>query len=158
MAFLSVFSVVMTSVLALGGESAAKLYFPHYVSASLINLGFIARIEIVLDVLYFILLNIKIIYCLYCVCWGIGYLIKGENGMSRYMRLSVRVCVCGAACLSALIFKSTSEFFVYLSYLRLWGALFFLLPVGLWVAVEIIEKRGRINTEIVGQTVSEEEG
>ncbi len=145
-AFLCLLVTVLNSLLVIGGEALNKLYFPHYVTVSLINLGFVARLETVVDILYFIALNVKIAFSLYCAAKGFVYRFNRIKVLESYTKyINIGVCLI-CAVVAAFGFDSIRKFFAYIEFYRYGGPFMILILLGLWITTEIVARRGRINS------------
>jgi len=143
---------VITSILVLGGDIMSKLYFPHYISASLLSIGSVSRLEVLLNVLLFIAINIKVIFSLYCADYGLRYFLCGDREVGPLTKRVILFSVCAGICLcAAFAFSSTAEFFHYMRYYRYFGVFVFVIPVTLWIFVEIIERRYSISKTSTGR-------
>lgn len=153
-AFFCILVTVLNSMLVIGGEALNKLYFPHYITVSLINFGFVARLETVVDILYFIALNIKIAFSLYCAAKGIGYRfgrIKLIASYTKYINIGIYLA---CAVIAAFAFQSIRKFFVYIEFYRYGGPFMLLILLGLWITTEIVARRGRIKRLKEGKLAS----
>lgn len=134
---LLLFIVVLRNTFVLGGELLGNIYFPSYISTSIIILGnFLSRFEELIGANLLIAGFVKISICLYVACVGIYKVFNLKNYRSIVVPTALFMLT-----LACIIYKSTMEMFNWLKIYSIYAAPFeFIFPILLLVVAEIKEK------------------
>jgi spore germination protein KB len=140
--FITIFFVatVVRNVLILGVPSALMLYYPSYLSASIISVGdFFTRVEALIGIVAVLTGFIKICVCLY----------TASLGLSKILNISDRktmVVPCGLLIITffSLLYSNTLSWLEWLKVFPIYTIPFqILLPLIMWIGAEV---QARIKT------------
>lgn len=149
-----IISVVLNNILILGIPTMMKLYYPTYTAASLIELGFIRRLEIVSSAMFFLTGILKGSLALYLAY--VGY--KNIFNISKVKRpkLYVLILFLMAVAVTAVayfIYPSIVNLIDFLQVYSLYAAVLQLFPIVIWIIAEIKNKKNKYKSDKKTDTI-----
>lgn len=134
---LLLFIVVLRNTFVLGGELLSNLYFPSYISTSIIILGnFLSRFEELIGANILVAGFVKISICLYVACVGLYKVFNFKNYRSIVVPTAFFMLT-----LACIVYKNTMEMFNWLKVYSIYAAPFeFIIPILLLIVAEVKEK------------------
>jgi spore germination protein KB len=150
---LLLFIVVLRNTFILGGELLANIYFPSYISTSIIILGsFLSRFEEMIGANILVAGLVKISICLYVACVGIYKVLNLKNYRSIVVPTAFFMMT-----LACIVYTSTMQMFNWLKIYSIYAIPFqFIIPILLLVIAEIKEKIKRSKQEKENEPPEEE--